>query len=187
MKLDLSTARPQQSPTWVLFWRRTINSVADLIQQPARRLAEFPLAQVFRKMESKSKVPFAEVLMAGLNAALLEHVLNIPATACREVSLPDDGHWNTVAAGSGVSHCGSAQPTMINATRPCKQRQHAQEFPDVPSGIGNFYFHARASVSAMPRRSHRKHTLQTLPMVAVEIDLSSGHPPLACRPHCVLD
>ena len=78
------------------------------------------MAQVFSEQRAEFDAPFAEGLVADLDAALVEQFLNVPVTEGEAVVQPDgvldDRHRKAVAVGLGVGHGG--QPTLI------RLRQH---------------------------------------------------------------
>ena len=82
----------------------------------------FPAAQIFSEVGSEVDTPFAESLMADLNAALVEQFLHVSVPQRKAVVEPngvlDDEHGETVAVWFGVGHGRSAHPGPMKATRP---------------------------------------------------------------------
>ncbi|GAA3999477.1 hypothetical protein GCM10022631_07980 [Deinococcus rubellus] len=85
-----------------------IDARKSLIQMPAGTPPGFPLAKVLSKKRPKFDAPFAEGLMADLNAALVEQFLHVSVTQRKAVVQPDgvldDGHWETGAVRLEVGH-----------------------------------------------------------------------------------
>ena len=84
-----------------------------------------PVAQIFSEERSKFYAPFAESLMADLNAALVKQFLHVSVTQRKAVVEPDgvldDEYGETVAVWFGVDHGRSAYPDPIKATQPGNQ------------------------------------------------------------------
>ncbi|CAM3196209.1 hypothetical protein DESA109040_02130 [Deinococcus saxicola] len=97
-----------------------IHRRADLVQVPAETPAGFPLAQSFCEQGTEFHAPFAEGLMADLNAALVQQFLNISVAEREAVVQPhsvlDDDHWEAVSVGLGVGHGWSPYPSPVKAT-----------------------------------------------------------------------
>jgi len=83
-----------------------IDARTDLVQKPAGTALGFPLAQVFREERAEVDIPFAQRLVADLDAALVEQFLNISVAEREAVIQPhgvlDDGHWKAVPVGGGI-------------------------------------------------------------------------------------
>jgi len=77
---------------------------------------------MFSEEGTKLNAPFADGLVADLNATLVQQFLNISVAEREAVVEPDgvldDGHCETVAVGLRVGHGESAYPAPIKATQP---------------------------------------------------------------------
>ena len=80
----------------------------------------FPVAQSFCEQWTELDAPFAEGLVADLNAALVQQFLHVSVAERKMVVQPDrvldDRYWETVAVRLGIGHVGSAYPSPIKAT-----------------------------------------------------------------------
>jgi len=80
------------------------------------------VAQFFCEVRSELDTPFAQRLMADLDAVLIQQFLHIAVAQRETVVQPngvlDDGYWKAVAVRSRVDHGGSAYPSPIKATQP---------------------------------------------------------------------
>ena len=89
----------------------------------------FPVAQVFSEERSEFNAPFAQRLVADLNAALVQQFLNVSVAQRKAVVEPNgvlnDRHRETVAVRLCIGHGESAYPDPVKATQPLADLQMA--------------------------------------------------------------
>jgi len=99
-----------------------IDGCTHLVEMPPRTPTGFAVAQFLCEAGSEFYAPFAQRLMADLNAALVQQFLYVPVAQGKAVVQPngvlDDGYGETVAIRLGVGHGRSAYPNPVKATQP---------------------------------------------------------------------
>ena len=99
-----------------------IDGCTHLVEMPPRTPSGFAVAQFLCEAGSEFYAPFAQRLMADLNAALVQQFLYVPVAQGKAVVQPngvlDDSYGETVAIRLGVGHGRSAYPNPVKATQP---------------------------------------------------------------------
>ena len=94
----------------------TIHRRTDLVQIPPGTPPGFPVTKMFSKEGTELHAPFADCLVADLDAALVQQFLNISVAEREAVVQPhsvlDDGHRETMAVGFWLGHGKSAYPSL---------------------------------------------------------------------------